>query len=84
LYGKKFKNKKSDAEEIKLDKTEFFKNAKFVSGLANSYYLSETKEPFFLSSFYYIFYFQVWKNLHLPTFRAELCTGIVLINILNH
>ena len=36
----------SDAGKINLKKTDFFENAKFISGLPNSYFLFEKKGTF--------------------------------------
>ena len=39
----------SDAGKINLKKTDFFENAKFISGLPNGYFLFETKSFFCMS-----------------------------------
>ena len=52
IENKKMKKlKKSDAGKINLKKTDFFQNAKFVSGLPNGYFPLE-KKGFFACHFF--------------------------------
>ena len=47
MEERKIKNLKiSDAGKINLKKTDFFENAKFMSGLPNGYFLPEKKRAF--------------------------------------
>ena len=48
------KMKKKDGKEVNLDETDFSLNAKFISCLANSYFLFEKK-----GSFQLFFFFQL-------------------------
>ena len=50
----------SDAGKINLKKTDFFENAKFISGLPNGYFLSEKTGIF---AFFALFAF-LSKKLH--------------------
>ena len=57
------KLKTSDAGKINLRKTDFFKNAKFIFGLPNGYFLFEKKGIF---AFHY-------SKLHFLQFRVKSC-----------